>query len=62
MYFKIFVDFIMIWDCLRNIKYDEHRLKYIYILFNCTQRFYEIYEEKKNMLYLKFCEFKIFDP
>ena len=37
-------------------------LKYIYILFVCTQGFYEIYEEKKNMLYLKFYEFKIFDP
>ena len=36
-------------------------LKYIYILFICTQGFYEIYEEKKNMLYLQFCEFKIFD-
>ena len=36
-------------------------LKYIYILFICSQGFYEIYEEKKNMLYLKFCEFKIFD-
>ena len=36
-------------------------LKYIYILFICTQRFYEIYEENKNMFYFKFCEFKIFD-
>ena len=37
-------------------------LKYIYILFICTHEFYEIYKEKKNVLYLKFCEFKIFDP
>ena len=62
MCFKIFVDLVMICDCLRNIKYDEHGLKYIYILFIYTQGFYEIYEEKKNMLYLQFCEFKIFDP
>ena len=61
MCFKIFVDFIMIWDCLRNKKYDEH-LSEIYILFICTQGFYEIYEENKNMLYLQFCESKIFDP
>ena len=27
MCFKIFVDLIMIWDCLRNIKYDEHRFE-----------------------------------
>ena len=63
MCFKIFVDLIMIWNCLRNKKYDEHQLEiYLYILFICTQRFYEICEEKKNMLYLQFCEFKIFDP
>ena len=37
-------------------------LKYIYILFTYTQGFYEIYEEKKNMLYLQFCESKMFDP
>ena len=37
-------------------------LKYVYILFICTQGFYEIYEEKKNILYLQFCESKIFDP
>ena len=37
-------------------------LKYIYILFIYAQGFYKIYEEKKNMLYLKFFEFKIFDP
>ena len=36
-------------------------LKYIYILVICPQGFYEIYEEKENMLYLKFCELKIFD-
>ena len=61
MCFKIFVNLILIWNCLRNMKY-EHQLKHIYILFICTQGFYEIYEEKKNMLYLQFCEFKIFDP
>ena len=63
MCFKIFVDLIMIWNCLRNIKYDEHQFEiYLYILFICTQEFYEICEKKKNILYLQFCEFKIFDP
>ena len=53
----------MIWNCLRNRKYDEHLFEiYLYILFICIQGFYEICEEKKNMLYLQFCEFKIFDP
>ena len=48
MCFKIFVDLIMILNCLRNIKYDEHQYEiYLYILFICTQRFYEICEEKK---------------
>ena len=63
MCFKIFVDLIMIWNCLRNRKYDEHQFEiYLYILFICTQGFYKICEEKKNMFYLQFCEFKIFDP
>ena len=63
MCFKIFVDLIMIWNCLRNRKYDEHQFEiYLYILFICTQGFYDICEEKKNMLYLQFCEFKLFDP
>ena len=63
MCFKIFVNLIMIWNCLRNRKYDEYLFEiYLYILFICTQGFYEICEKKKNMLYLKFCEFKIFDP
>ena len=37
-------------------------LKYIHMLFICAQGFYEIYDEKKNTLYLKFCEFKTYDP
>ena len=53
----------MIWNCLRNRQYDEYQFEiYLYILFICTQGFYEICEENKNMLYLEFCEFKIFDP
>ena len=51
MRFKIFVDLIMIWNCLRNMKYDEHQFEiYLYILFICIQGYYEICEEKKNML------------
>ena len=50
MCLKIFVDFIVMWNYLRNIKSDEHQLKYIYILFICTQDFYEIYEENKNIV------------
>ena len=42
-------------------KYDEHRFEYIYMLFISTRGFYEINEEKKNMLYFQICEFKIFD-
>ena len=50
----------MIWNRLINIKYDEHQFElYLYVLFICTQGYYEIYEEKKNILHLKFFEFKI---
>ena len=41
----------------KRTKHDD-LLIYLYVIY--TQGFYEIYEEKKNMLYLKFCEFKIF--
>ena len=51
----------MIWNCLRNMKYDEHQFEiYLDILFICTQEFCEICEKQK-MLYLQVCEFKIFD-
>ena len=33
-------------------------LKYIYMLFIRSQGFYEIYEEKKNMLYIHFVNLK----
>ena len=33
-------------------------LEYICALFFYTQRFYEIYEEKRNLLYLKFVKLK----
>ena len=33
-------------------------LEYICTLFFYTQRFYEIYEEKRNLLYLKFVKLK----
>ena len=35
-------------------------LKYIYILFICTQRFYEIYEEKKICYISNFVNLKYF--
>ena len=33
-------------------------LKYICALFSYTQRFYEIYEKKRNILYLQFVKLK----
>ena len=33
-------------------------LEYICVLFSCTQRFYEIYKEKRNILYLQFVKLK----
>ena len=33
-------------------------LEYIYALFSYTQRFYEIHEEKRNILYLQFVKKK----
>ena len=34
MCFKIFLDLIIIWNCWRNIKYDEHRFEiYLYLIY-----------------------------
>ena len=33
-------------------------LEYICALFSCTQRFYEIYKKKRNILYLHFVKLK----
>ena len=60
MCFKIFVDLIMIWNCLRNMKYDEYQFEiYLYILFICTRGFYEICEGKKCYI-SKFVNLKYF--
>ena len=56
--------FCFVCDILTEQNKESKRTKhdglliYLYVIY--TQGFYEIYEEKKNMLYLKFCEFKIF--
>ena len=44
----------------KESKRTKHDVLLIYLYVIYTQGFYKIYEEKKNMLYLKFCEFKIF--